>query len=84
MHIIKMAVSGLRRRCFGGVRVAHLVSFLCCVFCFVCLCPVPMFLVSLDCPFVIAPSISLLFISIVFNYFFFQIITEKSEKAIAS
>ena len=23
---------------FGGVRVAHLFSFLCCLFCFVCLC----------------------------------------------
>ena len=39
---------------FGGVRVAHLFSFLCCVFIlsvFV-LCPVwPMLPVSLDCPF---------------------------------
>ena len=25
---------------FGGVRVAHRFSFLCCVFCFVCLGPV--------------------------------------------
>ena len=25
---------------FGGVRVAHLFSFLCCVICFVCLCHV--------------------------------------------
>ena len=25
---------------FGEVRVTHLFSFLCCVFCFVCLCPV--------------------------------------------
>ena len=25
---------------FGGVRVAHLRSFLCCAFCFVCLRPV--------------------------------------------
>jgi hypothetical protein len=24
---------------FGGVRVTHLFSFLCCMFCFVCLCP---------------------------------------------
>ena len=46
---------------FVGVRVAHLFSFLCCVF-FVLfvfvLCLVnPMLPVSLDCPFVIAPSV---------------------------
>jgi len=45
---------------FGGVRVAHPFSFLCCVFVlfvFV-LCPVyPMLPVSLDCPFLIAPSV---------------------------
>ena len=38
---------------FCGVRVAHL----CCVYCFVCLRFVySMFPVSLDCPFLIAPS----------------------------
>ena len=44
---------------FGGVHVAHVFSFLCCVFCFVCLRPVPCVrkvpsvcgLSILDCPF---------------------------------
>ena len=40
---------------FCGVRVAHLFSFLCCVF---ALCLVyPMLPVSLDCQFLIAPSV---------------------------
>ena len=47
---------------FGGVRVAHHFSFLCCVvfLCFVCLrlCLVcPMLPVSLDCPLLFAPSV---------------------------
>ena len=45
---------------FVGVRVPHLFIFLCCVFCFVCLHPVScvaMLSVSLDCPFLIAPSV---------------------------
>ena len=42
------------------VCVAHLFSFLCCVFCFVCarLCLMhPMLPISLGCPFWIAPSV---------------------------
>jgi hypothetical protein len=40
---------------------------LCCVFCFVCLCLVlccqlPLLPVSLECPFLIAPSVSIMFI----------------------
>jgi hypothetical protein len=47
---------GFTPQFFGGIRVAHLFSFLCC-FCFVYLCPVcPMLLMSLDCPFLICPS----------------------------
>ena len=46
---------------FVGVRVVHIFSFLCCVvFLFVCLRPVsryPMLPVSLDCPFLITPSV---------------------------
>ena len=45
---------------FGGVCIAHLFSFLCCDFCFVCLRPVscvPLLPVSLDCPFLIASSV---------------------------
>ena len=41
---------------FGGTHVAHLISFLCCVICFVLFVVVlcllyPMLPVSLDCPF---------------------------------
>ena len=44
---------------YGGVSVAHLFRFLCCVFCFVCLPPVSCApnvacvsaLPTLDCPF---------------------------------
>ena len=39
--------------------VQHILS---CVFCFVCLSPVSRLPVSLDCPFLIAPSVSLMFI----------------------
>ena len=39
----------------GGVNVAHLFSFLCCVFCH--LLVYPMLPVSLDCPFRIIPSV---------------------------
>ena len=53
---------------FVGVRVVHIFSFLCCVvFLFVCLRPVsryPMLPVSLDCLFLIAPS--------VFTYIYLQ------------
>ena len=43
---------------FGGVCVAHLLCFLCCVICFVCLRPAyPMLSVSLDCPFLIDRSV---------------------------
>jgi hypothetical protein len=46
---------------FSAVRVAHLFSFLCCVFYFVCLRPVPIVanfsgLSILDCPFLIRTS----------------------------
>ena len=43
---------------FGGVRVAHLFSFLCCVLfvCVLCLA-CPMLPVSFECPFLIAPSV---------------------------
>jgi len=44
---------------FGGVYVAHLLSFMCCVFCFVCIIlylVCPMLPVSLDCPFLITPQ----------------------------
>jgi len=42
----------------GGVRVAHLYSFLCFVLFVFILCLVyPMLPVSLDCPFLIAPSV---------------------------
>ena len=51
---------------FGGVRVAHLSSFLCCVvwYCVLvlfslfssCVIVFPMLTVSLDCPFLIVPS----------------------------
>jgi hypothetical protein len=47
------------RQVFGGVRVAHLFSFLCCIFCFVCLHPMSCAPIVasvsgfsiLDCPF---------------------------------
>ena len=47
---------------FWWVRVAHLFNFLCGVFCFACLRPVLVctcivLLVSLDCPFSIAPYV---------------------------
>jgi len=42
---------------FGGLCIAHLSSFLCCVLFVFVLCLVyPMLIVSLDCPFLIAPS----------------------------
>ena len=48
----------------GGIRVAHLFNFQCCVF-IVWLRPLselyPMFAVSLECPFLIALRISLMF-----------------------
>ena len=51
---------------FDGVRVAHRFSFLCCVFFLLIvfeLCLVyPMLPISLECPFLIAPSVSLTFI----------------------
>ena len=43
---------------FGGVSVAHLFSFLCCVlFVFILCLMCPMLPVSLDCPFLVAPSV---------------------------
>ena len=46
---------------FGHSGVQHI---LCCVFCFVCLCLMyPILPVSLDCSFLIAPSVSQTFIS---------------------
>ena len=45
---------------FGGVRVVHLSSFLCCVFwfCLVSFCVMcPVLPLSLDCPFFIDPSV---------------------------
>ena len=45
---------------FGHSGVQHI---LCCVFCFVCLCLMyPILPVSLDCSFLIAPSVSQTFI----------------------
>ena len=41
---------------FGGVHVVHLLSLLCCGFVFVCLV-YPVLLVSLDCPFLVAPPV---------------------------
>ena len=44
----------------GEVRVAHLLSFLCCIFIlfvFVLFLMYPVLPVSLDCPFLIAPSV---------------------------
>ena len=38
----------------GGIHVAHLFSLMCCVFCCTLLVVCP---VSLDCPFLIAPSV---------------------------
>ena len=45
---------------FGGVCIAHLFTFLCCVFAlrvFVLCLAYPMLPLSLDCPFSIAPSV---------------------------
>jgi hypothetical protein len=43
---------------FGGVHVAHLFNFLCCVLFVFVLCLVyPLLPVSLDCPFLIVPSV---------------------------
>jgi hypothetical protein len=48
------------RPVFSGVHVAHFFSFLCCVFCFVCLrlvsC-VPSVASSLDCQLLIVPLV---------------------------
>ena len=56
---------------FGEVGVAHLFSFLCCVFCFVCLCPVAcvpnVASVSRLFIFVILPSV---FCNVYLLYFF--------------
>ena len=58
-------------RFFGGVRVAHLFSFLFCVLFVFVLCLVcPMLPVSLYCPFVIAPS--------VFSSVFFSLYRNKN------
>ena len=59
-------------RFYGGVRVAHLFSFLCCCFfalsVFILCLVHPMLPVSLDSPFLIVPSVSLTFVKDIMKY----------------
>jgi hypothetical protein len=68
MYCLPFTIIWVHPRVLLEVSVTHDFSFLCCVFVFVLfvfvVCLVyPMLLISLDCPFLIAPSFFLTFIS---------------------